>query len=120
MDKYPLRTVDNARVNKDAVRKKKSSTPFEFGQDVKKDKKGFFGYRNRKQHQKATTVPLKNRTGELVTGNAEKAEALTSSFSSLCTSTAGPLALGPKIQAAGNTDPAVSVREEWGMSYCRS
>lgn len=62
---------------------------------------------------------MKNRTGELGTGNTEKTEALTSSFTSVYTPGSGALAFGPKIQAAANTDPAVSMKEEWGGELLR-
>lgn len=104
--------MDIARVSKDAVRKEKAQLQFNLAKMSKIQEKGILGYKNSKQQQKAKTVQLINRTGELVTSNAEKAGALNSSFTSVCTSTAGLLALGPKIQAAANTGPVVSVKEE--------
>ncbi|GAB0204370.1 hypothetical protein GRJ2_002902600 [Grus japonensis] len=100
-----------ARVCRDAVRKAKVQLELKLARDVKNYKKGFFRYINNKQKQKENIGPLLNRRGELVTNNAEKAEVLNISFTSVSTSTVGPPALGTKIQVDANTDPP-SVKEE--------
>ncbi|GAB0188526.1 mitochondrial enolase superfamily member 1 [Grus japonensis] len=100
-----------ARACRDAVRKAKAQLELKLARDVKNYKKGFFRYVNNKQKQKDNIGPLLNRRGELVTNNADKAEVLNAFFTSVFTSTTGPLALGTKIQVNANTDP-LSVKEE--------
>ncbi|GAB0209387.1 mitochondrial enolase superfamily member 1 [Grus japonensis] len=100
-----------ARACRDAVRKAKAQLKLKLARDVKNYKKGFFRYVNNRRKQKNNIGPLLNRRGELVTGNAEKAEVLNTFFTSVFTSTVGPQALGTKIQVDANTDPP-SVKEE--------
>ena len=80
--------------------------------DVKNYERGFFRCINNKQ--KDNIGPLFNRRGELFTSNAEKAEVLNTSFTSVFTSTVGPQALETKILVDANTDPP-SVKRRVGM-----
>ncbi|KAK4827027.1 hypothetical protein QYF61_013161 [Mycteria americana] len=100
-----------ARACRDAVRKAKDELQLELARGVKNYKKVFFRYVNNKQKQKENTGLLLNRSAELVTNNAEKAEVLTTFFTSVFTSTVGPQALGTEIPVDANTDPP-SAKEE--------
>lgn len=78
---------------------------------VKTYKKRFSRYVNNKWKQKENIGLLSNRRGELVTNNIGKAEILNTFFTPVFTSTAGPQALGAKVQAEASIDPQ-SVKEE--------
>lgn len=86
---------------RDAVRKAKADLKLEFSRDVKNHKKGFFRYIS-KQKQKGNIGLLINSRGEVFTNNAEKAEVLNTSFTSIFTSTVWPQALGTEIQVDAN------------------
>lgn len=76
--------------------------------DVKIHKKGFFVKTRHKQEE--NTGPLLNRS-ELVTNNAEKAEVLYASFTSVFTNAVWPQVLGATIQVDDNTGQE-SARED--------
>jgi len=95
-------------VHRHAVRNAKAQLELKLARDVKNYKKVFFRNVNNKRKQNETVIRLLNRRGELVTNNAEKAEVLNTSFTSVFTSTFGPHVLGEKIQADDNREPPPS------------
>lgn len=72
--------------------------------NVKNSRKLFFRCTESKWKQKENVGPLLYGRGELVTNDAEKAEVLDPSFTSVFTNTVGPQALGTKFQVDANTD----------------
>lgn len=87
---------------KDAAGIAKAQFKLKLARNVKNSKKWFFRHTESKWKQKENIGPLLYGRGELVTNNAEKAEVLDTSFTSVLTNTVGLQALGTKFQVDAN------------------
>ncbi|XP_071885515.1 olfactory receptor 14C36-like [Anas platyrhynchos] len=61
---------------RDGTRKAKPQTELNLARDVKKNKKGFYGYIGRRRQPKESVPPLINKVGELASSDMEKAESV--------------------------------------------
>ena len=85
----------------------KSSARTERGQRCQENKKWFFRYVSSKQKHREDIGPLLNRTGKLVTNNADRAEVLITLFASFFTNIAAPQITGSSIYDNAFVDPPV-------------
>lgn len=89
---------------RDAAGIAKAQFKLKLARNVKNSRKWFFRYTESKWKQKENVGPLLYGRGELVANDAEKAEVLDPSFTSVFTNTVGPQASGTKLQVDANTD----------------
>ncbi|KFQ78147.1 hypothetical protein N335_09061, partial [Phaethon lepturus] len=76
---------DAAWFCRDGVRRAKAQLELNLARDAKNKKKGFYRYVRQKRKVKESVLPLKSKTGKLVTTDEEKAEVLNDFFASVPT-----------------------------------
>ncbi|NXU58904.1 LIN1 transcriptase, partial [Turnix velox] len=76
------------RGTREKIRKAKAEVELKLARDIKGNKKNFYKYVNEKRKTRENVGPFHKETGELVTGDLEKAEVLNNFFASVFTGTA--------------------------------